>query len=194
MQTKKCTKCGEEKEVIEYDRAKFGLYGFSAECKLCKSVRAKKYAEKNKEKISAYRKKYKKENKKKIAERDRKYYIENREKILEYSKKYVKENKEIFRAYQRKYWSDRKDFSRAHAAKRRARKVGNGGNFTPKEWQALCKKYDYKCLCCRKEKKLVADHVIPVSWPGGHSNISNIQTLCRSCNARKGNRHATDYR
>jgi hypothetical protein len=43
-----------------------------------------------------------------------------------------------------------------------------------------------KCTCviCGSKTKLEIDHVVPVS-AGGKSEVSNLQTLCRSCNRRK---------
>lgn len=48
---------------------------------------------------------------------------------------------------------------------------------------------NYSCLSCgkaqRKGVSLQADHIIPVSM-GGRNAISNLQTLCKHCNALKG--------
>ena len=84
------------------------------------------------------------------------------------------------------------ELARILVAKRRARKLNNGGSFTVKEWDDLKKCYGFKCLACRKIKKLAADHVIPIT-KGGPSYISNIQPLCISCNAKKYNK-IVDYR
>lgn len=81
---------------------------------------------------------------------------------------------------------------RATESKRRAAKTLAGGSFTPKEWDALCSKYGFRCLCCDKKKPLEADHVIPLS-KGGTSWIHNIQPLCKSCNSSKGSK-TVDYR
>lgn len=67
------------------------------------------------------------------------------------------------------------------------------GSYTEKEWDDLCSKYEYRCLCCKDIKPLESDHVIPVS-KGGTNWITNIQPLCHSCNTSKGNRRTTDYR
>jgi 5-methylcytosine-specific restriction endonuclease McrA len=90
------------------------------------------------------------------------------------------------------YQKTHPEIRKAKKAKRRAKVLLAGGYFTSAEWKALCKKYHSKCLCCKKKKPLEADHVIPVS-KGGSSNISNIQPLCRSCNAKKGTK-TIDYR
>jgi 5-methylcytosine-specific restriction endonuclease McrA len=45
------------------------------------------------------------------------------------------------------------------------------------------------CQQCRTTYDLTRDHVIPLSR-GGTNHPSNIRTLCRSCNAAKGNQEA----
>ncbi len=49
-----------------------------------------------------------------------------------------------------------------------------------------------KCLKCSSEIKLQLDHIIPIS-KGGENKISNLQTLCNSCNSIKRDNYA-DYR
>ncbi len=79
--------------------------------------------------------------------------------------------------------------------RRRARQTGAGGEFSIKEWHDLKLKYNFMCLCCKKQEpfiKLTADHIIPIFY-GGTSNINNIQPLCGSCNTRKYTK-TIDYR
>ncbi len=45
----------------------------------------------------------------------------------------------------------------------------------------------HKCRHCGSGEMLRADHIIPES-KGGEMTLENLQTLCRSCNSRKGNR------
>jgi HNH endonuclease len=43
----------------------------------------------------------------------------------------------------------------------------------------------YRCMACGSHHDLTIDHVWPVSR-GGLNDASNLRTLCRSCNSRKG--------
>lgn len=48
---------------------------------------------------------------------------------------------------------------------------------------------DFRCQRCGSRQFLAADHIIPES-KGGATTLDNLQTLCRSCNSRKGARPA----
>jgi 5-methylcytosine-specific restriction endonuclease McrA len=74
----------------------------------------------------------------------------------------------------------------------RARVYGNGGVFTPSEWQALCAAFGNACACCGAVTVLTVDHIVPISC-GGLNTIDNIQPLCAECNGAKRTQ-AIDYR
>jgi len=46
---------------------------------------------------------------------------------------------------------------------------------------------EYTCCYCGTNEDLTVDHIIP-EIAGGTLDKSNLQTLCRSCNSRKGAR------
>lgn len=56
----------------------------------------------------------------------------------------------------------------------------------------IFKRDKYKCLKCEKETDLTIDHINPIKLKGVNK-ISNLQTLCRSCNSSKSDKFK-DYR
>jgi len=61
---------------------------------------------------------------------------------------------------------------------------------TSKELNNLYKK---PCYSCGTNQNLSIDHIIPLSKGGNHS-IGNLMTLCRSCNASKGNKLLVEWK
>lgn len=62
--------------------------------------------------------------------------------------------------------------------------------------QEVLKRAKQRCeLCGRsaKDMQIDADHIRPRS-KGGSNDITNLQALCRTCNAEKGNRDDEDFR
>ena len=132
------------------------------------------------------------DNRKKKSEGNKRWYKRNQEKVKARTSANYRKNKKKYKETMRAWRKAHPEANILKHAKRRARKMKTGGEFTRKEWLSLCKKYDYRCLRCNKRKPLTADHVVPVS-KGGTSNIDNIQPLCRECNSIKHTK-STDYR
>ena len=180
-------------------------------CKECERIRQKEYYQKHKASVKEAHHRYYAEHAREIIERTaiwaknnpdktmaawKKYEANNPEKAIERTKRYQSKHRDRMREAGRRYAKKHPDRILAKTHKRWAKIKGGGGLFTGKEWVDLKTKYDFTCLCClRKEPeiKLEADHIVPLKKEGS-SRIENIQPLCRECNARKSDKHSTDYR
>lgn len=78
---KKCSKCGEEKDISFFFKAKNTKDGLYPSCKECKSKKRKEWKEKNKKKVFDYNSIYNKSDKKKIS--DKKYREKRKKKYKE---------------------------------------------------------------------------------------------------------------
>jgi hypothetical protein len=103
MNTKTCSKCGEDLPISEFTKDIYKSDGLCSSCKSCKSIQEKEYRRKNKDKIRKIQKtasaKYRKNNKDKIHND----YLKNKKKIYEYQKNYYKKNKVYISERSRKY-------------------------------------------------------------------------------------------
>lgn len=78
----------------------------------------------------------------------------------------------------------RRQAVRRRKARRRANSLTGLGH-TEAQWLKLLAAFGGKCAECRSTRQIERDHIIPLS-KDGTDEITNIQPLCRSCNARKG--------
>lgn len=76
--------------------------------------------------------------------------------------------------------------SRRGAGLRNPKQLRRSDITTELRWK-IFKRDGYKCVNCHADVDLTVDHVHPYS-KGGTAHEGNLSTLCRSCNARKGNR------
>jgi len=125
MESKKCTKCGEVKQIECFNKCKPNKDGYQYKCKVC----MKQYREENKERIKQYYeenkeriKQYQEENKERISEYDRQYYQENKERIEERKKQYREENKELINEHAKQYYEENKERTKQYYQENKERR------------------------------------------------------------------------
>jgi len=199
---KRCTKCGEEKPLKEFHKAKSHKDGFQCHCKRCINKYTKKYYTTRKEELKGYGEKYYAIHSEERREYQRKYNATHSEKRRKYRQHYNEINRDEKRAYDRAYrktgqgkWVSKKSY-----AKRRARECGSceieGVNL-----KEILERDNYRCqLCGRKTRPDYktyhplypnVDHIIPLRLSGPHIK-KNMQCLCHQCNMKKGFNGAGD--
>ena len=109
MENKKCTRCGVEKPLGEFDNNKTTKDGKSSGCKSCLKEAKKEYYLKNKTKILNAVKNYSDSNKEKIKDYRKNYFNVNKENIYQKQKEYKKLNDEQIKKYLENYRKENKE-------------------------------------------------------------------------------------
>jgi 5-methylcytosine-specific restriction endonuclease McrA len=168
---KKCIDCGITFPLSNFYDSKGNKGGKSTCCKKCQYERNKESIKKHKERLN----KWKNDNREHLRKQSRGYR----------NKKITTMTLEELIIFRKK----RQEYKRIH----RAKKYGNGGRHSEKEWLELLDICNNCCVACGATENLSKDHIIPLTL-GGSDDISNIQPLCRSCNSSKNRWKAIDYR
>jgi len=90
---KKCSRCGETKDLVKFSRQKGGTGGRAAACKDCRSTEGHEWHIKNKLKVSKRKKEWRDANKEIHARRGKKWKTENRDKVKESWRKCAKKRR-----------------------------------------------------------------------------------------------------
>jgi hypothetical protein len=113
MDNKKCIKCGEEKQLIEFHSMKRNKDGRDCACKICRNKsrreKAKNLSPEEREKKLQEKRDFHWKNREKILETKRKYNIENAERHRKASMEYYYNNKPKTRKRRNKYEKERKE-------------------------------------------------------------------------------------
>lgn len=109
IETKKCSKCGEVKQVSDFNKNKSNKDGYNGRCKLCIKKYKKEHYQINKDYIKNKSRKWLANNKERAAEKHKEYYLANKEHIKEYLNRYYQKNKDIISEYGKEYYLANKD-------------------------------------------------------------------------------------
>lgn len=196
---KQCTKCFEWKSKTEFHKHKGRKDGLSNICKSCNKRHANEWYYANKEKALVTCRNWALANTEKVRETHKRWRENNPEQwrkvVSKATNKWRESNPEKSHEVSRNWKTKNVEKNLQINRNYRAKKSGNGGTITEKEWQSLKKIYNYTCLCCKRKEpeiKLTLDHVKPLKL-GGKNIIDNAQPLCSLCNSRKGAKEI-DYR
>lgn len=102
---KKCSKCGEEKELSEFWKSKSGKFGVQNTCIACDKKQKKKYNSDNKEIISEKAKIRNSKPEEKLKKQE--YNLKNKDKRDEWRKNYYEENYNKILAHNNEYTRNR---------------------------------------------------------------------------------------
>lgn len=219
-QAKGCRCCGVEKPLTAYFRAKASTDGVAPNCKECVRARARQVEDANRALWAAGQSPCQEGWKRcgdcgldrskadfsrsarckdgltwRCRDCEKQYHEENRETILARHREYSQTNKARLAPGKRAWARANPERIKVYIERRRALKLAHGTGVTFDQWQAIKALYEYRCLACGRKPPEIAlemDHVAPLSRGGAH-DVSNVQPLCRSCNARKA-QQTIDYR
>lgn len=209
---KRCTKCGEEKPIAEFNRNRATRDGLFAHCRDCQSETKRKWYAANKEKAADYWSHWYADNKEdllerrkpkgrewyaanrdKVLQKRRAWYVANRQRACDYSRGWRAANKERHLAYVHQWQSANpervREFVRAGKLRRRAREHNAEGTHTAADIKAQYARQNGKCYYCHVKvgDRYHVDHVIPLSR-GGSNGPENIVIACPSCNTSKSDK------
>lgn len=134
---------------------------------------------------------WRQENKEKRLAWLRSYMRRNRISLTERHRQWVNDNPEARRKHWNRWYATHREAWSFHVRNRKLSKVGH---VTPGEWREIKASFDHKCFYCgTRPARLTQDHFVPLSKGGVHS-AENIVPACQSCNSRKRDLSAEEFK
>jgi 5-methylcytosine-specific restriction endonuclease McrA len=212
--TKKCSKCGIEKDISSFEKRKDSKDGLRGSCKECKKKQPyylsqkrkdglKKYAQTHKAERNEALKIWREKNREALREYHRIYMNLRYHKDLEKSREYGKtlaENRnknrpEYYSNYRKERYLKIKDTLKYKLMKKQSefkrRSITNQTKIDADQLTKLIQDSNNTCFWCDcdiPKGELHLDHIYPLS-KGGENIIYNLVVSCKTCNLKK---HAKD--
>jgi Asp-tRNA(Asn)/Glu-tRNA(Gln) amidotransferase C subunit len=119
MINKRCKKCGEVKEVTEFNKKKNAKDGLQSYCRVCTSLQALQWKQANPEKSREIARRSRNNNLEKRRESVRRWRRQNSDKIREYASQYREVNPEKVREATRQWQKSNREYQREYASQYR---------------------------------------------------------------------------
>ena len=190
LETKTCTKCKREQDVIQFSKDVTRKDGLFPQCNTCLAAYRASHREGKAEYNAAYREAHRED----IAKLKVKYREEHRAEIAISRKAYRAAHRQEIAASFSVWQKSNLDKCRSYNNKRRAHRAGNGGSHTAQEVRRQGCVQGWLCWWCGNDCKdeWHEDHLIPLSR-GGHNDITNIVISCPTCNLKKHNKTPDEF-
>lgn len=219
---KTCSKCGEVKNLSDYNASKQGLGGKRSACRACQGESNRKYHEENADYFRKYReenaaaireygRKYREENADIIRKRKRRWYEDNpdyypryREKNADVLLAYREENADVIRENSRKWRENNPNYLRDHrennrrmyqlyVQRRRARRALLPNTLTESQQAEVFAHFNGGCALTGTSEDIHFDHVIPLATGYGGTIYENMIPLRGDLNTSKSTRCIFDW-
>lgn len=193
--TKTCTRCGtllpETAEFFGVNKKRGRLL---AECRNCNAARCRANYLANAQKRQEKAREYRCIHAEKVRQAKHLYYEKHAESIRAAKRIQYQKHREAKLEYSLRYQRENPEYAVARNARYRARKLKNGGTYTPEDIRLLQRSQNHKCWWCGKlvSDDYHVDHRIPLSR-GGSNNPENLCISCPSCNMSKGGRFPHEW-
>jgi len=119
---KKCSRCGIEKNIVEFGKDKKTKDGLNRWCRYCSGRLSREYKCKNKEKVAQYAKTYRLKNKEKTRQYRKQYVSKNKKELNEKTKQYRLKNKAKEKEWAKRAYLKHIDKRHEYEAKRYLRR------------------------------------------------------------------------
>lgn len=200
--TKVCTKCGEEKALVDFSNRSAAKDGKQPKCKAC----VKKYREENKERISEQKREYHRANREHRLEYNREYRQANKERISEQKREWYQANKERRLEYNKERYASDPAYSLKERCRARIRYVLNRKGYFKDSTTAEMLGCTWEELAAHLESQFVdgmtwdnrsewhIDHIVPLASvstkeeTAALNHYTNLQPLWAEDNLSKGAR------
>ena len=206
---KRCSKCGEFKELVDFPKDSSKPDGYRYSCKACNNTErnkeihrkaALKHYHKNSDKYAKYRE----DNREKCRERVANSYLKSREARLEYARQYYQENKDDLKLMHKEYDNMHPEVRKAAIQKWRLQNPGYINSIIAKRraarkkatptWANLQKIRQFYIYAKQLTEQTgilhVVDHIVPLQHDlvcGLHVEF-NLQVIPATENSRKSNK------